>query len=610
MNSPHRWMGASRGVEVSPPGAIPGGFMRGRRLLIIILTIIASSCPHSFTSGGLEEGRLAVFASPPSLLADGGEYGCIFIQVQSVEGDPMPAPRDIWVSLSSSNLEVGSVESPIVIPEGEYLKVAIFKATRRPGEAVITASASGYISGSASLMTFNPYSSSSPPYALRLYASPNPLPSEYGVNGTITVQLVGSEGTPITAISEVEVTVTSSNMSILRHPTSLTINRGESYGRVPFSSMGGAGSATITAQSEGFTPDSVKVSATVAGKNPARLSLSLSPSILLPGGSTHDSITIQLLDAGGSPTRALESIYVYLSSSNLDVGRVEKHMVSIEAGRYYTTARFVTGFKPGRTIIAAAAQGLEPSLATLEVRGPTPSRLSIYSAPPVILADGGQRDILALQVQGGDGVPMAMERDIEVYLASSSSLVGLVPPTAIIHGGESYVRVSFNSTLLPGDVEIVAHAHGLEASRVKVSTVSLPMNLSVEAPSSPLINETITVKVIASSRGHPVKNASVAWVIEGGEAIALEEATDSYGHARGVIRQTRERMRLVIEASRPGYQASKVERSIIAAALPKPPPEPTINILGLEVKTSILAIIIAIVIGIMTILYLYMRRKK
>ncbi|MBS7638196.1 Ig-like domain-containing protein [Candidatus Bathyarchaeota archaeon] len=544
------------------------------------------------------------------MLADGGRHSCIFIQLQSLDGDPLPAPHEVWVSLSSSNLEVGSVETPIVIPEGEYLKTAYFSATQRPGETVITASAPGFTPGRASLRTFDPHASTSPPYSLRVYASPSFIPAEYGLRGNITVQIVDSEGVPITAASEVEVKITSSNTSILKIPSSLTIRDGENYGSISFSTLGVVGRTTITALSGGFIPGNATVSATGFGGPPTRLSLSLTPSTLLPGGSIHDSITIQLLDSEGVPTRAREPVSIYLSSSNLDVAVVERPYVTLEPGRHYTTARLITGFKPGKTVIAAAAQGLETSLATLEVRGSTPSRLYLYAALPMILAEGESREVLVLQVQSREGIPMVSPEDVEVYLASSSRLVGDVPSKIRIRRGESYVKIPLRSTLIPGDIEIIAHTQDLEASTATISTTALPMNLTIEAPSAVQINQTFTVTVTAKSGSQPLKNASVSWGIRGGELISTEGSTGSSGSAYGVLKQTWERLELSIEVSKPGYRASRVEKAIIALALPSPPPEPRLNILGLEVPISSLIITIAITITVLIILYLYLRRKR
>lgn len=583
-------------------------------LLIIISSSLFNPPPHILTSGlqggSREEGRLSLNISPSYLLADGGRHDCIFIQLQTLNGDPLPAPHEVWVFLSSSNLDVGFVETPIVIPEGEYLKTAYFRATQRPGETVITASASGFIPGSASLRTFDPYASISPPYTLRVYASPSFIPAEYGMIGRVTVQIVDSKGAPTTATSKIEVLLASSNASILRIPSSLTIPSGKDYGSISFSTLGLVGSTTITALSEGLIPGNTKVSVTRLGGPPAKLSLSLSPSTLLLGGSFHNSIIIQLLDEEGIPTITQEPVSIYLSSSDLDVASVEKSYVTIEPGGHYTTVTLMTGFKPGKSIIAAAAQGLEASSAMLEVRGPTPSKLFLYAASPLILADGEVRGILVLQVQSREGNPMVSPWDLEVYLASSSKFVVEVPSTTKIGKGESYVRIPLKSTLVPGDVEIIAHTQGLEASTATITTIALPMNLSIQAPSTVQINQTFTVILTATSGIQPIKNASVNWEIKGGELISTDRSTGSSGIAYGVLKQTWERLELLIEVSKPGYRSSRIEKAIIALALPKPPPELIINIFGLEVPISYIIITIAIIIAVLIIIYLYLIRKK
>lgn len=125
---------------------------------LIILMLLATLLEPALVimAEGLQPLKLAVYVSPPTLPADGRAYACVYVQVQDLEGRPCPAPFKVNVTLTSSNLEVGTVQGEVVIAEGETFAVASFNTTNKAGLTIITASASGFTSGSAFLTTVNP----------------------------------------------------------------------------------------------------------------------------------------------------------------------------------------------------------------------------------------------------------------------------------------------------------------------------------------------------------------------------------------------------------------------------------------------------------------------
>jgi len=576
-------------------------------LLSVLLSLNFCSAFSFYEANGFGVLRLAVYVSPPVLLADGNGHRCVYVQIQDLDGKPSMAPSNVTVTLTSSNLDVGVVENPIVIAEGESFSIARFNTTLKSGVTVITASASGFITGSATLTTVNPYAAASPPFRLRVYASPSVMPAERARTGTLSVQLTDSTGTPLLAFSDINVTLTSSNTTVLSVPLFATIPSGTSYTHVSFTVLGVTGKATITALAKEFIPGNVTVSTVKPGGKPAKLALTLNPPILLPDNSVHTPVAIQLLDVNGNPTKAEEDVQVYLSSSNVEVGTVTE-TVTIKRGEYYSLTRFKTEFRVGETVIAASAQGLEAATATLEVRGFTPSKLSVYTAPPTILADGRPKDVVAVQVQAENGVPIASARNIKVHLTSSSTSVGQVPVTATIEKGESYVVVPFTPTVYPGDTNVTASAQGLEAATATITTVTLPLNLTIEAPSAVRINQTFTVNIAVTSDGYPVQNATVKWTVIGGEILAKENVTDENGNAYLTLKQTSETLRLTVQATKLGYWRAEASKSI-EAKTPKPPSPLTVNILGFEIPLLTIMIITAGIVAALLCIYLYLRAR-
>ena len=125
--------------------------------------------------------RLAVYVAPPVIPADGGRYDCIYVQVQDENGEPLTLSSNLTVILTSSNLDVGAVNEKLIIPAGQSFSVSWFNTTYKPGVTVITASAQGFISGTATLRTVNPYSEALPPLKLKVYASPEVMPPIAGL---------------------------------------------------------------------------------------------------------------------------------------------------------------------------------------------------------------------------------------------------------------------------------------------------------------------------------------------------------------------------------------------------------------------------------------------
>jgi hypothetical protein len=555
--------------------------------------------------GSLQPARLAVYVSPPTLPADGRGYTCVYVQIQDLEGMPFPAPSTVNVSLTSSNLEVGCVEGKVTIGEGETFAVALFNTTHTPGLTIITASASGFISGFAALTTVNPSGASSP-FKLNVYAQ-SLMPSEAGLNGTLTVQAVGSNGLPLPLQRDVKVTLTSSNTTVLDVPLYVVIPAGASYTQASYTVKGASGRSTITAMADGFIPGSAEVVVKDFGGRPAKLLLTLTPPVLAPDGCLHEGVVqVQLLDEAGAPATAAEDIQMYISTSNPDVGEVFGS-IKVQGRGHATSASVKAGFKAGDAVITLAAGGLEAASSTLHVVGLTPSKLAVYAAPTVIPADGKPKNVLAVQVQDANGVPVASNRDVYVQLTSSSPRIGQVPALLTVEKGESTCTFPFIPTLNPGVANITASAQGLESATMSVETWAPALNLTIEAPSAVRINQTVNVKAFVSYGTLPVEGASVEWAVSGAEVIAMENVTDADGSAAITLKQTSEKAVLTVKASKPGFSAVEAGKSV-AAIVPIEQP-PLISIFGFEVPIFTLALAIAILVAALIVAYTILKLK-
>jgi|GEM_PF-1970716 len=573
-------------------------------LYALLLTMLVQH-PILVGAGGFQTAKLTVYVSPPALPADGRSYTCIYVQIQDLDGTPIPAPSEVKVTLTSSNLDVGYVEGEAVIAEGETFTTAVFNTTLKPGLTIITASASGFISGYAALVTVNP-SGASPPFKLNVYAQ-SVMPAEVGMTGTLTVQALGSNGIPLTLNRDVRVILTSSNTTVLDVPPYTVITAGKSYVQVPFKVKGIPGRSVITALADGFLPGKTELTVRESGDRPAKLLLTLTPPLLPPDGEIHEEVVqVQLLDAAGAPAKAAEDIQIYISTSNVELAYTFE-TVTIRRGRYSTSASIKVGVETGDAVITVAASNLETASSILHVTGLTPSKLAVYVAPPVITADGKPKNVLTVQVQDANGVPLASNRDLYIHLTSSSPEVGQVPAIVTISIGESTCKIPFIPTLNPGSANITASTQGLEAAFTTVETWAPALNVTLDAPSTVRINQTFTVRSIVSSGGFPAQGASVEWRISGADVLEGENVTDTNGIATITLKQTSEKAVITVKASKPGYLTAEASKSVVAIVPISTPP--TFNILGYEIPINTLALTMAVIVTMLLIAYIFVKLR-
>lgn len=89
----------------------------------------------------------------PEPLADGRTYEAVFVQLQNAAGNPVPANSDVRVTLSSSNINVASVENSITVKAGSSFGIAKLTPTTTPGKFTISASSTGYATVSTEVET-------------------------------------------------------------------------------------------------------------------------------------------------------------------------------------------------------------------------------------------------------------------------------------------------------------------------------------------------------------------------------------------------------------------------------------------------------------------------
>ncbi|MCW4049489.1 MAG: Ig-like domain-containing protein [Candidatus Bathyarchaeota archaeon] len=572
-------------------------------LTIILLSITVAS--YCIVDTSAETPRLVIRLTPSIIPADGAEHELVVVQLQSPNGNPFIPNDDVTVYLTSSNLEIGTVEEEIVISSGKSYGKGYFTSNFEAGISVVSASAKSFQTGEATLQVIKSDFDS----ILRVYASPNWMPNQTDVEGKAVIQIMDSEGTPYNTLQDVQVTLASSNHTIITLQESAEIKKGTNYVEVPFKTMSEIpGSAIIYAHAPNFEPGSDIVNTFNSSKPSYKISLFFGPELLLPDQQSHQAVTVQLQDIFGNPVKAESDIIIQLTSSNLNIASVTDTLV-IPKNSYHAETSVTTRYVNGVTTIAASTPGLFPDHESLTILGAVPTILSIYTVPSKVLADGQVNDIITLQVLDEQGNPIKADRDISLFLSSSYPDIGTVPITVTIEKGNSYVSAPFTATDSSGETTIVVTTQGLEPAESLIETMVLGLNVTMTTPTNIQLNQTFTAKVNVTSYGLPVPGAEVKWSALGGVIKAEDTYTDENGVATVDIVQTYEQLNIKAEITKTGYKSESANKNIKITQQTSTP-ELTINILGFEISVFMILIIGAGILAIALAGYVYLKYRR
>jgi hypothetical protein len=159
------------------------------------ITAAANDFPitnQTISTSGFVATKLIIYSIPASLPSDGTIYQTIQVQLQDAQGRPAKnTGLDASVKLFSSQPTVATVSSAVAIPFGKSTATGNLTLSYTPGNTTITAQASGYSTGQATVITYlidsNIISAS---------------PATNGIiapNGTVSVILGGSQRFNLTA---------------------------------------------------------------------------------------------------------------------------------------------------------------------------------------------------------------------------------------------------------------------------------------------------------------------------------------------------------------------------------------------------------------------------
>lgn len=195
------------------------------------------------------QNQLKIF-SCPELPADNSPYQLVAVELQSSGGyifENQSYPTD--VSLSSTNLLVGQINSQLTIPAGQAYAVTTLNTTYVSSSTTITAVANSFLSSQQTITT-----TGFTPTKLAVFCVPSALPSDNATYTAIQVQLQDSQGRPAQApTGDVTVDLFSSTPTVGAVGSTLVIPFGQTEATGTIKVTNSPGATSITAQTSGYT---------------------------------------------------------------------------------------------------------------------------------------------------------------------------------------------------------------------------------------------------------------------------------------------------------------------------------------------------------------------
>jgi len=481
--------------------------------MLMVLSLVGSIIliTQSNSVLAIEPTKLKIYIGPNRVPADNSIYECVFVQLQDSSSRPARAIEDTTISLSSSLTSVGTLDPTITIRSGETFAVAKFDSTFTPGSTTIAATASGFATVQATMITSAPV-----PYKLALYGFPSVLPADGLPYEALVVQLQDSSSNPAKApLGGAAVTLFSSDEAIATATTSVLINEGQTQTLANVTGIS-PGGVTFTAMASGYISAQTMITTQMPMANPPEsIKLYSAPLKIMADNTEHTQIVVQLLDRTGKITQQPStSTSIQLSSSNVDIGNIEPN-IDVPEGRVFATALFTTTYRAGTATITAAASGLQIDTHTITTIGPIPSKLVVYCNPSVLPADNKEYAAIQIQLQDASGKPaLDPNGDVTISLFSSEPRVGTVPATLTIPYGKTFATALLKSTYLASSTSITAQSSGYTTGQATIKTYQidqLSLNAAITADPTNVVSDEQTeiTAYVTDPAQNPVEGATV-----------------------------------------------------------------------------------------------------
>ncbi len=458
--------------------------------------------------------------------------GAVWLEDQS--GNPVVAPADISVSLTSSNFSL------VNIPP-QYQNVTIYAGTTYAQfmystgyvQAAESASITATVTGLTSYKFTETVEPPVAPTSIGLDFMPAVLLANNETYESVYVYLTGTGGAPAVASATYSVILTSSTPSVATVDSVVNIYEGQSFGVGNASTTYLVGSAQITAVAYCNCLNPATSTLTSYGQAPYSLQAETTPPDLPANGQSFDDVAVQIVSQQGRPAAAAGNLVVNFSSSSPNIAGV-KGSVTLEKGQNSILVPIETSSIPGTATLTVFAQDLASATikVTTTVPGASGTALTFAPQPGIGLTNDG---IGAVQLVDGSGEPVTARADVGVTLTASNLTVLSSPLNLTVPAGSSFVTFPLQLKS-PGTATFTATSQGLLPSSAQAEVEAAPFRSVIVAPSSsssgPKQGAAVTLTVVVSLQGQPVQGAEVSWSSSIGSVSPQSEQTGSNGEAQ------------------------------------------------------------------------------
>ncbi|MFQ6120425.1 MAG: hypothetical protein ACE5KE_11135, partial [Methanosarcinales archaeon] len=467
--------------------------------------------------------KVVPYIAPSKLLADGRSRAEVIVQLQDLNGSPVPAPDNIPVALSLSDTFSGALDNyTLEIDKGKSSAETYFTSDYKAGNWSIIASALG-ISKSANFST-----SCHIPNKIKVRA----VPESIGVNGKsigakatmqiVYVQLLDENGNPARAYEDLPVALIVEGVGKLENST-LTIPKGSTYASTWFYGEE-SGSAKIKVYSEFGEYETI-----LDIYNPStaqQVIIYASPDKILQNSSAN--LVVQLQDLNGSAAIFDHDINIELKL-NEDYIELEESELIIKKGNDTAFTSFKTSFKVGKPQIhPVPSEALFNPNVSVEIVGSVPTSYNTSIIPEIIIASPSEKAKVLVNLQL-DQLPAYAPHDIEVKIDDK---------VGILEKGKASLTFTINSSYNATERDISPEIFGFYPEKKILKKIGRKLN-QINLSITPTIireNESAIVSVqLQDSEGNPVpapENIKVNLTLKGSgklEKNVLEiEEGDSY----------------------------------------------------------------------------------
>jgi hypothetical protein len=281
------------------------------------------------------------------------------------------------VLLSSSDVSIANLDqNSLTINTGDIYATGTFQSNSNSGQAVITASSTGYVSGGAIVTVVSPCSGSCGPSKLLLKLVPGTLPTDGRTYSALEVGLATSGGKPAVSSLNTIVQLVSDTPDVVSVPDFVTILAGSISVLAPLTTSSLQGHSSITAVSSSLLPGNSSVKTVIPAPSVLQAYLA-PPSTFVTSVGNSPILVIQLQDSSGNPARARVVTDITVTSSNSSMVSGPIHM-SVEKGLdYVSTHLTVSG--SGQSALTVSSQGLSSSHVNLQLaKSPLVDKLNAY----------------------------------------------------------------------------------------------------------------------------------------------------------------------------------------------------------------------------------------